>query len=82
MRDPLSWQEAAPGEIGVLQVLSVLPSSYPGHSLLTEDLGVVLGVDDGECGRLGTRFQVLGRVPRAELRGCSDVVASKLEERS
>lgn len=62
----------APGEPGVLQVLSLLPRSYPGHSLLTEDLGVLLGEDDCPCGRLGKYFRVLGRIPRAEVKGCSD----------
>ncbi len=62
----------APGEPGVIQVLSLLPWSYPGHSLLTEDMGVLLGEDDCPCGRLGKYFHVTGRVPRAEVRGCSD----------
>jgi hypothetical protein len=75
IRDPVTWEEAAVGEPGVIQVLSVLPRSYPGHSLLTEDLGVVHGVDDSTCGRMGKRFSVLGRIPRAELRGCSDTHA-------
>jgi hypothetical protein len=38
--------------------------------LLTEDLGVVHGIDDGDWP--GKRFSVLGRLPRAEARGCSD----------
>ncbi len=57
------------GRDGVLQVLSALPLSYPGHSLLTEDRGRLLGEDDCPCGRLGRTFEVLGRLPRAELRG-------------
>ncbi len=60
------------GEPGVLQLLSLLPRSYPGHSILTEDMGVLLGEDDCPCGRLGKYFAVTGRVPRAEVRGCSD----------
>lgn len=60
------------GEPGVLQVLSLLPRSYPGHSLLTEDMGVLLGEDDCPCGRLGKYVRVTGRVPKAEVRGCSD----------
>ena len=75
VRDPVTWEEAPVGQPGVLQVLSTLPGSYPGHSLLTEDLGVVHGVDDSTCGRGGKRFSVLGRVPKAELRGCSDTHA-------
>lgn len=75
IRDPKTWTEAPIGEVGVVQVLSAVPLSYPGHSLLTEDLGVLHGVDDGPCGRRGKYFSVVGRVPRAELRGCSDTHA-------
>jgi hypothetical protein len=60
------------GREGLIQVLSVLPRSYPGHSLLTEDLGYIAGEDDCNCGRMGKRFSVSGRLPTAELRGCSD----------
>ena len=72
VRQPGTWTPVPAGTVGVLQVLSALPSSYPGHSLLTEDLGVVHGVDDCACGRLGRTFRVLGRAPRAAVRGCSD----------
>ena len=75
IRDLNTWREAQPGQPGVIEVLSALPLSYPGHAVLTEDLGVVHGIDDSSCGRLGKRFSVLGRVPRAELRGCSDTHA-------
>ena len=60
------------GEEGVIEVLSILPRSYPGHALLTEDTGVLLGEDDCRCGRLGKYFQVHGRLAKAEVRGCSD----------
>jgi len=60
------------GEEGVIEVLSMLPQSYPGHALLTEDLGIVYGEDNCACGRLGKWFQVRGRVAKAEIRGCSD----------
>lgn len=76
VRDPETWQEVPVGESGVIQVLSTLPLSYPGHSILTEDLGVVHGVDDSRCGRKGKYFSVLGRIPKAELRGCGDTHAA------
>jgi phenylacetate-coenzyme A ligase PaaK-like adenylate-forming protein len=72
VRDPYSLTPCKVGEQGLLQVLSVLPTSYPGHSLLTEDLGELLGIDDCLCGRKGKYFKVLGRLPKAEVRGCSD----------
>jgi hypothetical protein len=67
---------AGVGEAGLIEVVSVLPGSYPGHALLTEDEGVVLGEDDCPCGRLGKYFKVLGRIKSAELRGCSDTFAA------
>ncbi|BCJ44020.1 acyl-protein synthetase [Actinoplanes ianthinogenes] len=70
IRDPRTWAELPPGEPGLIEVISTLPTSYPGHVLLTEDLGVVHGIDDGAWP--GKRFSVLGRLPRAEARGCSD----------
>lgn len=75
VRDPITMSEAAIGSPGVIQVISILPLSYPGHSILTEDLGIVHGVDDSTCGRKGKYFSIIGRAPRAELRGCSDTHA-------
>jgi hypothetical protein len=57
--------------------MSVLPDSYPGHSILTEDIGVIHGEDDPGSGMKGIYFEILGRVPQAELRGCSDTVVAK-----
>jgi hypothetical protein len=65
------------GEKGIIQVLSILAYSYPGHSLLTEDEGVLLGEDDCPCGRLGKYFRVSGRLENAEIRGCSDTYADR-----
>ena len=65
------------GEKGLVQVASVLPRSYPGHILLTEDEGRILGEDDCPCGRKGRYFEILGRVKQAEIRGCSDTYEQK-----
>lgn len=72
MVDPLSMKVLPTGERGVIKSISLLPTSYPGHILLTEDEGVVLGMDDCPCGRKGKYFKVFGRMPGAEIRGCSD----------
>jgi hypothetical protein len=77
VRDPVTFRELPTGQPGVIQVLSLLPQSYPGHSLLTEDMGVVHAVDENHGGRMGKRFSVLGRVAKSELRGCSDVHAAQ-----
>lgn len=78
IRDPKTLQELPVGSPGVIQVLSALPLSYPGHSILTEDLGVIHSIDANTCGRLGKAFSVLGRVAAAELRGCSDTYAAQV----
>ena len=65
------------GETGSIQVLSTLPESYPGHSILTEDMGRVLGEDDCPCGRKGKYIEVIGRMKNAEVRGCSDTFERK-----
>lgn len=72
IRDPLTLEELPLGKTGLIQVLSRLPRSYPGQSLLTEDLGSVIGEDDCPCRRQGRTLHVVDRLPRAELRGCSD----------
>jgi phenylacetate-coenzyme A ligase PaaK-like adenylate-forming protein len=63
---------AEKGERGFIELVSLLPVSYPGHVLLTEDEGEILGEDDCSCGRLGKYFKIHGRVKGAEIRGCSD----------
>jgi hypothetical protein len=72
IRDTNTLEPLSQGQVGLIQVVSALPTSYPGHSLLTEDLGVVEGCDNPATGMHGQYFQILGRVPHAELRGCSD----------
>nr|WP_314806426.1 acyl-protein synthetase [uncultured Selenomonas sp.] len=76
VRRPLDFSPADFGERGIIEVVSLLPESYPGHALLTEDEGVLLGEDDCPCGRKGKYFKVLGRLKEAELRGCSDAYAA------
>jgi len=61
-------------EIGLVQLISLLPTSYPGHNIISEDLGEIIGIDDCKCGRLGKYFVIHGRAEKAEIRGCSDTV--------
>jgi hypothetical protein len=71
VRDSWTGEPLAEGE-GQLQLLNVISWGTPCHSVLTEDMGRLLpGVC--ACGRQGRRFELLGRVPRAEIRGCANV---------
>lgn len=78
IRRQSDWGIAEHGEPGVIEVISALPTSYPGNVLLTEDLGV--SAPDAEDGPWrGPRFRILGRLAKAELRGCSDTHAASVE---
>jgi hypothetical protein len=58
--DPASGEEAAPGEIGMLAIVDLA------------NTGSVLAVQTADLGRrVGDGFEVLGRAPGAEERGCS-----------
>jgi phenylacetate-coenzyme A ligase PaaK-like adenylate-forming protein len=62
------------GKEGLIQVFSSIQKSYPGHSLLTEDIGVARPASDCPCGREGDILEIHGRLEQAEIRGCSDAV--------
>lgn len=79
VRDPATWQPVPEEQMGLIQALSLLPTSYPGHSLLTEDLGYIKGIDSCLCGRKGKFFWIEGRIIQAEPRGCGDTFAIHTE---
>jgi hypothetical protein len=60
------------GKRGLVSLFSIVPQSYPGHALLSEDIGEWVGEDDCPCGRKGRYFRIHGRLESAERRGCSD----------
>lgn len=64
---------AKKGEKGLVQLLSLLPTSYPGHNILTEDIGKIVSEGNCKCGLQGKHFKLYGRAKEAEVRGCSDV---------
>ena len=73
LRNPVTLEPVAAGEHGIVQVCSVLPTSFPGHLLLTEDMAQVISYDGCPCGRRGISFRFAGRIPQAELRGCGNL---------
>ena len=60
------------GQRGLIQLLSLLPTSYPGHNILTEDIGEIIDEEIYKCEIKGKHFLVHGRAKEAEIRGCSD----------
>lgn len=77
IKNPIDFSDCSIGEMGLVTLMSLIPESYPGHYILTEDLGELIGEDDCPCGRLGKTFKIYGRIKNAEVRGCSDTYANK-----
>lgn len=77
IRDFTTLKEVAIGEKGMIEVMSILASSYPAQAILTEDVGELIGVDDCPCGRRGKYFKFIARVEKSETRGCGDTFAER-----
>lgn len=77
VRDTVTREILPPGQEGLLEFVTPIPHSYPGNAVLTDDIGVI---DAGTCidGRSGTRFKIVGRMKKAEVRGCGDILSQKL----
>ena len=77
VRDVVTNEVLPAGQEGKLEFVTPVPHSYPGNLVLTDDLGMII---DGECpyGRPGKRFKILGRLKKAEVRGCGDILSNKL----
>ncbi len=77
VRNPLTLAPVEAGQEGLVEVCSVLPTSFPGFLVLTEDMAEIIDYDDCPCGRRGTRFRFARRVPKAEVRGCGNVETTR-----
>lgn len=76
VRDTITLDAMPPGETGLMQFITPIQTSYPGHSVLTEDMGYIEDVEECPCGRKGKVFKVIGRFSAAtEIRGCGDIMA-------
>lgn len=77
VRDTVTREVLPPGREGLLEFVTPIPHSYPGNAVLTDDLGII-DADSCKQGRAGTRFKIVGRMKKAEVRGCGDILSQKL----
>ncbi len=77
IRDIITKDVLPAGQEGLMEFLTPVPHSYPGNAVLTDDIGII---EKGKCpfGRSGTRFRMVGRLKKAEIRGCGDILSNKL----
>ena len=76
-RDTVTRSILPSGKEGLLEFVTPVPHSYPGNAVLTDDIGIL---EESPCpyGRSGQRFRIVGRLKKAEARGCGDILSSKL----
>lgn len=72
VRDLFTMQPTKAGEVGAIQLINPLAFGAPYHSVLTEDLAIDKGAGC-ICRRKGRIFELIGRIPNAEVRGCANV---------
>lgn len=77
VRDPLTLAPAEVGQQGLIQVCSVLPASFPGFLMLTDDMAEIISNHECACGRRGTCFRFVQRAPKAEPRGCGNLETTR-----
>jgi hypothetical protein len=77
VRDPLTLRPVEEGQQGLVQVCSVLPTSFPGFLVLTDDIAEVISYDGCACGRRGISFRFVKRVPQSEIRGCGNIETTR-----
>ncbi len=77
VRDSKTLNNIGYNKNGLLQFLSSFPKSYSGASILTDDMGI-LG-SNCKCGRETDFFNITGRKPKSEIRGCGDILGNKME---
>lgn len=77
VRDVVTREILPAGKEGMLEFITPVPHSYPGNVVLTDDIGVI-EPEPCPCGRSGQRFRVVGRLKKAEVRGCGDILSAKL----
>lgn len=77
VRDPVTREVLPDGKEGMLEFITPVPHSYPGNVVLTDDMGIIES-DSCPNGRSGKRFHIVGRMKKAEVRGCGDILSAKL----
>jgi len=64
IRDPITNKAVENGKSGLVQIFNPFAHSFPGHSILTEDIGVIRE----------NSLKIIGRAKKSEPRGCSDFI--------
>ncbi len=73
IRDPKTLRVVDDGKLGFMQFLSIIPLSYPGFSILNDDIGYISNRkinDNFES----IEFKINSRLDKLESRGCGDTL--------
>jgi phenylacetate-coenzyme A ligase PaaK-like adenylate-forming protein len=75
VRDPKTLKVVKDGETGFMQFLSIIPLSYPGFSILNDDMGYISSRKINKNIEK-IEFKVNARLDSLEARGCGDTLPS------
>ena len=74
VRDVDTFEVIEDGKEGFLQFISILPLSYPGFSIVNDDIGRIINRSVDKFGHEILEFEVSSRLEKAENRGCGDTL--------
>lgn len=74
IRNPETMEPVKEGEKGIINIINPLAYSWPGISIILDDVAVLINENECKCGRFGKTFDQIGRAEGAEARGCGAMV--------
>ncbi len=78
-RDPETMAPVKEGKKGLLNVINPLATSWPGISILLDDVAVLISEKKCKCGRYGKSFNEIERAVGVEARGCGAMITDLAE---
>lgn len=74
VRDMNTLEVVQDGQTGFMQFISALPTSYPGFSILNDDIGFISSRSGKDSGKEFLEFKIHSRLEKSENRGCGDTL--------
>jgi len=74
IRDPETMAPVKEGQKGLINVINPLSHSWPGISILLDDVATLMKEKKCSCGRNGMTFDDIGRAKGAAARGCGAMI--------
>lgn len=80
IRDPETMAPVEEGEKGLINLINPLAYSWPGISILLDDVATLVSDKKCKCGRFGRTIDQIGRAVGSDARGCGAMVTELAED--